>query len=130
MARKQQYLRVSGRLYPDNSLFLRPCYLSENPRDSGDEPESRLQIELHGANGLLLRWGATLFEPFVDLSTSAGKAPRFLSVKAKIPFPARTRQILFRFGDLVLKEIIVPKSGPEFVGPVKVTRKNENCRIS
>lgn len=129
MAKKTGYLRVSGRLYPDNRLILRPSYLSENPRDSVDEKESPLKIELYGTQGLLLRWGARLTRPLRDLSPGAREAPEFLSVRAKVPYHPDTREIVFLHNDIELLRIQVPKHKPSFAGKIKTEKKGDDYII-
>ena len=58
---KNVYLKISGRIYYDNQIFLRPSYLSSNPRDSVSDEHSAVRVELYDKNDeLLFNWGASI----------------------------------------------------------------------
>src|SRR2546423_2735635 len=112
---KVQYLRLIGRLYPDNRLKLRPGYLTDNPAGSREDPHSSLVAKLYDEEDqLLLRYGVPT-SPYC----AVGQTLPELAVRAKIPFPPTTRSIRFYRDDALLHEIKVSKGEPE----VKLTWK-------
>jgi len=118
---KVQYLRLIGRLYPDNRLKLRPGYLTDNFAGPPEDPQSSLVARLYDEEDkLLLRYGVPT-NPYC----AVGKNLPELGVRAKVPFPQITRSIRFYRDDALVHEIKVRKGKPE----VKLTwkpRKNLN----
>jgi hypothetical protein len=122
------YLRVSGRLYPDHSVFLRPSYLTANPRDSVNVAQSPLVIELRREDRVLLRWGLRYPTERKRL-TVAGDEPAYVPIRAKIPFIEGTRRIVLLLDDIELKELRVPERGPEFASPVNLRATSDGYAI-
>jgi hypothetical protein len=105
---KNQYLRVIGRLYPDNRLHLRPAYLTDNPRNSREDPNSSLIAELLDEEGtLLLRYGLHVRPYF-----AGGKALPEVAVRGKIPFPTNTRTVRFYHRNIMIYELKVSEGKP------------------
>lgn len=130
MSAKQHYLRVSGRLYPDGRLFLRPAYLTNNPRDSINVEDSPLAIELRDEAKLILRWGLRYSPAAATSHGRLGDEPSFMPVRAKIPYPPETRVIVFRLHDRILHELQVPLKGPKFTEAVHVTKGKAGFRLT
>ena len=127
-----RYLRISGTLLPDNRLFLRPSYLTESAAGSSDDRESGVTIECFDEDRLLLRWGASLRAALGTGPAAAARkadATGALLLRAKMPFPAATKRILFRKGELLLAETAVPEHGPVLAGPPKISKGRGRIRI-
>lgn len=105
---KTQYLRVIGRLYPDNRLVLRPGYLTENPANSQEDPDSPLAAELYDKEGKLLLHYRVPARPYC----ADGQILSELAVRGKIPFPATTRVVRFYRDRVMLHEITVSEDKP------------------
>lgn len=104
-----KYLRVLGRLHPDNRLILRPSYLTSNPRNSREPDTSPLTAELLDESGRLLLRHRLRAIPY----TGDRMVFRELAVRGKVPFPAATRIVRFLRDGLVLHEIQVSKVAPK-----------------
>ncbi len=120
-----QYLRLIGRLSPDNRLALRPGYLSDAPRyDEGDE-SSPLVAELSDAEGKLLLRHRVPARPYCV----NGQYSSQLAVRADLPFAEGTRAVRFYRDDVLLQEIVVAKAAPElrlsWTPPEKASGKQE-----
>lgn len=101
------YLRIQGRLYPDNRLVLRHGYLDERPRRPSRR-ESAVRAELFDeAERLLL-------VHFLELGAecSEGRPSSGLCLRGWVPFPAQTQAIRFSRGSVQLHEIIVSRAKP------------------
>jgi hypothetical protein len=103
------YLRLIGRLEPDNRLLLRPGHLTSKPRQIDEDPESELVAELVDEEGkTLLRHGVPLVPYCVDGEITASRA-----VRATIPFNSRTRTIRFLRDGVLVHEIEVSRAAPK-----------------
>jgi hypothetical protein len=103
------YLRLIGRLEPDNRLRLRPGYLTSRPRQIDAQPDSDLvAVLLDDDRKELLRYGVPLLAYCGD-----GEAVSSLAVRATIPFHAATRTIVFERRGLAIHELEVAPAPPE-----------------
>jgi hypothetical protein len=116
-----RYLYVSGRLYPDNRLEIRPSYQTENARGFDDQKTSALQIELVRGNDILLRCGAHLLDA---RSCLGGRPHPVKAVRAKVPFRGDADAIVFRHDNIVIHRITIPPSGPELATPAITSAKS------
>jgi len=102
------YLRIIGKLYPDNKLELRPSYLIDRPRRQKEDPKGQVRAELFDEKGkILLKYKLSTKYYLVDNS----KIPK-LAVRGEIPFPSNTSTIKFYRDDVELYELPVPKGKP------------------
>jgi hypothetical protein len=107
--REIQYLRIIGRLYPDNTLSLMPSYLTSDPSNSQEDSESSLIAELLDEKDVPLlrhRLSATHY------CTDKKVLPE-LAVRGKIPFPEATRAIKFYRDSILIHEIKVSEGKPQ-----------------
>lgn len=110
-----RYLRVLGRLYPDNRLVLRPTYLLDRgwPHEKGED--SPLQAELYDSDQrLLLRQGLRLQRYVTDSDGAEG--PRHLanlSVRGRVPFHPDTRTVRFAHRGILVHEFEVCSGEPQ-----------------
>ena len=103
------YLRLIGRLDPDNRLRLRPGYLTPRPRQIEEQPDSELvAVLLDDDRKELLRYGVPLLAYCAD-----GEVVKSLAVRATIPFHPSTRAIVFERDGIVIHEIDVEPGQPE-----------------
>ena len=103
------YLRLIGRLEPDNRLRLRPGYLTSRPRQIDAQPDSDLvAVLLDDDRKELLRHGVPLLQYCAD-----GELVTSLAVRATIPFHAATRTIVFERDGLAIHELEVAPAPPE-----------------
>jgi hypothetical protein len=103
-----QFLRLVGRLHADNTLHLRPGYLTTNPSPIPEQRDSELVARLYDDHGeLLLRYGV-LAKPY-DPSARTADA---LAVRCNIPFPPATQTIRFFRGEVMIHEIKVSQGKP------------------
>lgn len=103
------YLRVIGRLYPDNKLELRPSYLIDSPRRPKEDPNGQIRAELFDEQGKLIlkhRLSTKLY------LVASNKTPT-LAVRGEIPFPSNTSLIKLYKDDVELYELPVPKGKPK-----------------
>lgn len=104
-----QYLRLIGRLYPDNRLVLKPGYLTDNPRNAREDPSSPLIAEMYDKQEkLLLRYRLSA-TPYC----TEGQIYPVLAVRGKIPFPTATRTVRFYRDGVLIHEINVSEAGPD-----------------
>lgn len=143
---KNVYLKISGRIYYDNQIFLRPSYLSSNPRDSVSDEHSAVRVELYDKNDeLLFNWGASIGSLCIDpirisddkvrdeskenhLHSSEALNRNYQPLRAKVPYHPETRKIIIRKADTILKEILVPEHKPIFVKH-RIEKRQENYHI-
>jgi hypothetical protein len=103
-----RYLRLIGRLYPDNRLALMPGYLTDSARGSVEDPASSLIAEFSdGQDKPLLRYRIPLHRYCV-----LGEQPPVLAVRGTVPFPPATRTIRFFRDDVLIDMIAVSPEGP------------------
>jgi hypothetical protein len=103
------YLRLIGRLEPDNRLRLRPGYLTSRPRQIDAQPDSDLvAVLLDDDRKELLRYGVPLLRYCVE-----DEVVTSLAVRATIPFHAATRTIVFERDGLAIHELEVAPAPPE-----------------
>jgi len=104
-----QYLRVIGRLYPDNRLALRPSYLTDNSQNAEEDLDSSLVAELLDKEGrVLLRYHVPVRPYCAD-----GQTFPELAVRGKIPFPSTTQVVRFYRDNVMLHEINVSEGKPK-----------------
>jgi hypothetical protein len=107
--RDVRYLRLLGRLEPDNRLLLRPGYLTSRPRQIDEQPDSDLvAVLVDDDRKELLRYGVPLLPYCAD-----GKILNALAVRATIPFHPATRAIVFERNGLAIHEIDVAPGEPD-----------------
>jgi hypothetical protein len=105
---KKKYLRIIGRLYPDNRLELRPSYLTYDSRGSEEDLDSPLVAKLYNKEGeLLLRYHLSAI-PYLAVDRIIPE----LAVRGRIPFPQATSLIRFYRDDVMLHEIKVSEEKP------------------
>lgn len=103
-----RYLRIVGHLRPDNVLCLMPAYLTTWDNDAFEPAESRLSAQC------LDERGNTLLSRRLPVARYCipGNEVVPLAVRAKIPFPAGTRAVRFRWDDVVVHTLEVSPSSP------------------
>jgi hypothetical protein len=104
-----QYLRIIGRLYPDNHLELRPSYLTDNPRHPKEDPKGSITVNLYDNKEKLLLKHRLSTKYYC---TGRRVLPE-LAVRGEIPFPKDTRILRFFKEDVVIHEIRVNEGKPE-----------------
>ncbi|WP_396913376.1 hypothetical protein [Mycolicibacterium sp.] len=115
-----QYLKLAGRLYPDNRLALRPAYTTTQPPVRIAE-HGEITAETLTADGTLLgRWSLTA-RPYSSESALT------LAVRGTIPLPQNTASILiWRDTDAVqpirIGTLELPDSSPDVVWTSTPTR--------
>jgi len=103
-----RYLRLIGRLYPDNRLVLRPAYLTDDPRFLPSGDRHALQAELLDDDGRVLARSPVPATPYCTMS----RLSTTLAVRADLPFAEKTRRIRFLRDDVLVHEIDVPPHSP------------------
>jgi hypothetical protein len=105
------YLRVNGRLYPDNRLALKPSFLTDRPNKRSEDKKSPLRAELYNSQGeLLLIYHLRLLRYVAD--EAAGEIFE-LAVRGEIPFHPQTHIIRFFKDNVQVHEIAVSKGKPK-----------------
>jgi hypothetical protein len=103
-----QYLTVTGVLHPDNRLDLEPGFLTTEPANAVEDPDSALVAEMADADGRsLLRFRVSYGSPCTDGAAFADRL-----VMAKVPFPRATRMIRYLLDGIVIHELEVAREAP------------------
>jgi len=103
-----RYLTVTGVLHPDNRLDLEPGFLTTEPADAVEDPDSALVAEMADADGKpLLRFRVSYGSPCTDGTAFADRL-----VMAKVPFPRATRMIRYLLDGVVVHELEVAREAP------------------
>lgn len=100
-----KYLGVSGELFRDNRLELRPCFVTDRAHGALPGTDEVVDVELRGAEGnVLLRHRL----PLREVCSFGGSGHRSeMSLSGAVPFPDETRQVRFFRGDVLLRELEV-----------------------
>ena len=106
---KIKYLRIIGRLYPDNRLELWPSYLTYDSRNSKEDLDSPLVAKLYNKEGEPLLSYHISVRPYL----AEGRILPELAVRGRIPFPQSTSLIRFYRHDVILHEIKVSEEKPQ-----------------
>ena len=109
MGQPVQYLRLIGRIRPDNSVVLRPSYLTNAPRFAEDHSASPVAAELLDDDGKLLLRHGLLAKPYC----ADGRVSNALALRADVPFPKATRTVRLWRKEALIEEIDVSKHAPK-----------------
>ncbi len=108
------FLRIFGRVGPDNRLVLRPCYLIERPRDGRSRRPPVLIAEVLGADGdVLVRTPLSTRSYCVE-----GSGDATLAVRGSVPLPPEAARIVILRPDssgrdpIAISELEVPETAP------------------
>ncbi len=109
MPEKKEYIRIIGKLLPDGTLKLKPCYLTDKPGRRPEEPEGEMTLEFFSDDGRLISREPISAKPYemVDYGESAN-----LAVRGRVPFPPAAALMRFNYKEKVVHEIKIPKSKP------------------
>jgi hypothetical protein len=111
-----KFLRVSGILFSDGSVALRPSYLSSNPRGSLNRPESPVQVLLVDDQDVVSAWGAGV----VDLPSrrSERQTPPLRHISAKVPVSGNVTSFRIVVEGKTRLTTRVPETPPAFIEPL------------
>jgi hypothetical protein len=103
-----QYLRILGRLYPNNLLVLRPSYIVSNPGRFQVEEKSPLIVCFYDEKDKLLLSAPLALRAYDIYQGRSDKR----QVSGRVPLPPGTRRIRFFLDDILILEQPVEEGKP------------------
>ena len=111
MDESTRYLKILGRLYPDNKLKISCSYLTDKKGSYRQDPDSNMIIILYNEqNDEILKYRGELSRYLIGRHYSEN-----LRLKCSIPFPSETHFIRFFYDDICIRKIEVSKGQPKLV---------------